>query len=275
MARRTTDVGNPWLDAGIVACRRLDGTPTATPGASGIRRLGERVVPGPVPQLVLRAADRIDGHDGRGALPDPLRLRLAPRRARRGDAQVQGQLDPDPVRRGRRAHRRRRHAAGCAVREPGGQPPLRLRAGARGRAPLLPAALEQLRLLCDLREARRLDARPARGASSGLAPCSTAGSSPASTRWSARSARSSTSTTPWTRRGRSRASSTTCRTGTCGATAVASGRASSTPTSERRTRPSTRCSRPTSCSRRSCRTWPTRCGTTSWAQWPPRRPTCT
>ena len=31
-----------------------------------------------------------------------------------------------------------------------------------------------------------------------------------------------------------------------------------------------------SCSRRSCRTWPTRCGTTSWAQWPPRRPTpCT
>ena len=66
-ASRIEDVGNPWLDAGIV--------PFSTMGyTTRPRVLGEvvpgrprpRVFPGPVPQLVLRDA-RDERHDGRPA----------------------------------------------------------------------------------------------------------------------------------------------------------------------------------------------------------------
>ena len=123
-------------------------------------RLDQRVVSRPVPQLVLRAADRVHRHDRRGACPLALRLRAPARRDRRGDAQEQGQLDP--VRRGRGSHRLRRDALDVRGRQPGGQPALRVRAGARGRAPLLPAALEHVRVLRDVRPPGRLDARPVR-----------------------------------------------------------------------------------------------------------------
>ena len=62
------DVGNPWLDAGIVGLSTLKwNTDRDVLGGVVPGRLDQRVVPGPVPQLVLRAADRVDGHDRRGA----------------------------------------------------------------------------------------------------------------------------------------------------------------------------------------------------------------
>ena len=122
--------------------------------------LDQRVVPRPVPQLVLRAADRVDRHVRRGAGTLALRLRAPARRDRRGDAQEQGQLDT--VRRGRGSDRLRRDALDVRSRQPGGQPALRIRTRARDRAPLLPAALEHVRVLRDVRPPGRLDARSSR-----------------------------------------------------------------------------------------------------------------
>ena len=159
--RDTTDVGNPWLDAGIVGLSTLKWNSDRDywrewyPG-----RLGQRVVPRAVPQLVLRPAHDVDGDDRPGAVPDALRLRADARRARRGDAQEQGQRDL--VRRCRRADRLRRHALDVLGHEPVDEPQLRVRAGPRGRPPLLPAAVEHVRLLRDLRAARRMDAGPDR-----------------------------------------------------------------------------------------------------------------
>ena len=81
--------------------------------------------------------------------------------------------------------------------------------------------------------------------------------------------------TPTTRPGscaRSRRTSTTSRTGTCGSR----GRGSGSPTTRRRRgRPTRRCgmrsSRRCAASRRSCRSWPTRCGRTSCAARAPTR----
>ena len=80
-------------------------------------RLHHRGVPRPVPQLVLRPADDVDGAGRRADDADDLRLRHRPRRARRGDAQEQGERHP--VRRGGRADRRRRHALDVLGRQPG------------------------------------------------------------------------------------------------------------------------------------------------------------
>ncbi len=143
-------------------------------------RLDQRVLPGPVPQLVLRAADRVDRDDRHRADADALRLRAAPRRERRGDAQVEGQLDP--VRRGRRAHRGRRHALDVRRRQPGDEPAFRVWTGPRGGAPVLPAPVEHLRVPRHLRPARRMDARR-HGRRRARAPCSTDGSCRGWTPW--------------------------------------------------------------------------------------------
>ena len=68
-SRRIADVGNPWLDAGIVGISTLSWTdrPRLLAGVvSGRPR--DRVVPGPVPQLVLRAITESDGDDRPGAV---------------------------------------------------------------------------------------------------------------------------------------------------------------------------------------------------------------
>ena len=73
---RIKDVGNPWLDAGIVPFSTLhfreepDVLAPVVPG-----RLHHRELPGPVPQLVLLDARDVDGAAPRGAVQDDLRLR--------------------------------------------------------------------------------------------------------------------------------------------------------------------------------------------------------
>ena len=161
---RIPDVGNPWLDAGIVPFSTLnyrhdrDVLGAVVPG-----RLHHRGVPRPVPQLVLLAADDV-ARCSRTAPPFQTRARPrdGARRARRGDAQEQGQRDL--VRRRRRQDGRRRHALAVLPPEPGEQRQLRLRPGRRGAPRDVPHALEHLRLLRHLRHARRLDAAPARTA---------------------------------------------------------------------------------------------------------------
>ena len=233
-SRRILDVGNPWLDAGIVGLSTLE-------LATGPRLLGE-VVPGRLGHGVASPASSATGstrcsteshRDDRPGAPiqDALRLRAAARRARRGDAQEQGQRDL--VRRRGRADRRRRHALDVLGRQPLHQYELRLPTSAHEvRAPLLPAALEHVRLLRHLRhgwtagrrsaadEAARVGAHPPRP----MDPLA------ASMRRSAMFAGPWMNMTRCAPRGRSRASSTTSRTGTCAATGGASGRASSTPT---------------------------------------------
>jgi len=92
---RIADVGNPWLDAGIVP--RLLGQ--MVPG-----RLHHRVLPGPVPQLVLLDAGHEHRAAARGTVQDDPGLRHAVRRGRPAHAQELGQLDR--VQRGRRAYGR-------------------------------------------------------------------------------------------------------------------------------------------------------------------------
>ena len=130
---RIPDVGNPWLDAGIV--------PFSTLHFREDREYWEKWFPADfitesfpgqfrnwfyamlAMSTVLRA---------RAAVQDDLRLRHAVRRGRPADAQELGQLDR--VRRGRRAHGRRRHALDVHLGAARGQHPLRLARGRRGAA---------------------------------------------------------------------------------------------------------------------------------------------
>ena len=90
-------------------------------------RLRDGGVPRPVPQLVLRHAGD-EHHDGASvAVQDAVGPRPGARRARRGDAQVEGQLHP--VRRGRRQDGRRPDALDVLPGEPGRQHQLRLPPG--------------------------------------------------------------------------------------------------------------------------------------------------
>ncbi len=202
----------------------------------------DRVLPGPVPQLVLRPDHREHGDDRPGAVHHALQLRPAARRARRGDAQEQGQRHL--VRRRGRADRRRRHALDVQRHQPGGEHELRLPPGPRGGAPLLPAGLEHLRLLRHLRAAGRLDAvgcgrdRWAGRGADAAGPLDPVAAGGADRRGARRPRRA---TTRSGRRGRSRRSWTSCRTGTCDATGAASGRASWTTTSAPPTPPCTGC----------------------------------
>ena len=242
-ARRIADVGNPWLDAGIVGSRTLGWTTDRDYWAEWYPgRLRDRVLPGPVPQLVLRPADDVDGHDRPGADAHALRLRAAARRARRGDAQEQGQRHLRSTTRPSRSAPT--SCAGCSP------PPTRrtnlnfgYRPGPRGRAPLLPAAVEHVRLLRHLRAASTAGRRDAdRWGGGGADPARPMDPVAPRRRWSARCAPALDALRRDARRaGRSRASSTSSRTGTCVATGGASGRASSTPTSERPTPLCTRC----------------------------------
>ena len=90
-------------------------------------------VPGPVPQLVLLAADDVDRAREPAAVRDGAGPRDGARRARRRDAQERRQRDL--VRGRRRQHGRRRHALAVPAQQPGAQHQLRLRARGRG-APL-------------------------------------------------------------------------------------------------------------------------------------------
>ena len=160
--RRIPEVGDAWLDAGIVPFSTLGWqNEQARPGgyADGAvgGPLGRRparplllgdVVPGRLglgvaradPALVLLAVVHVGRADRAGAVPARAGVREAARRVRARDAQVVGQRD----RRGRgdRADGRRRHA--LPVRRPHAEPEpeLRLRAGERDQAP--PAHLLEL-----------------------------------------------------------------------------------------------------------------------------------
>ena len=196
--RRIADVGNPWLDAGIVPFSTLHyperprSLAEVVPG-----RLHHRVVPGPVPQLVL--LDARDGHGPaeRAALPDDLRLRDALRRGRPSHAQELGQRDR--VQRGGRAHGRGRHALDVLAPAARGQHPLRLphrRRGSAGAAgPVERAGLLQHVRPTDGLAAGPRDGRvPRRPIPAGAS--STAGSCRAQRRPRQRRRRASPTTTP-------------------------------------------------------------------------------
>ena len=199
--RRVAEVGDVWLDAGIVpfstlgwespeyveagyatgAARGPDHRRSARP-----RHLGE-VVPGRLglgdaradPALVLLAALHVGHADRSGAVPARARLREDARRDRARDAWLLG--EPDRGRGRVRADGRRRDA--LAVLRPAAdpEPPLRLRAWARDQAEAAHALELGRRLLRPVRQHRRLRAdgtpisRPGRPETCAR---STAGSSP-------------------------------------------------------------------------------------------------
>ena len=157
---RIPDVGNPWLDAGIVPFSTLhyrtdpDYWQRWFPGDFVTESF-----PGPVPQLVLLAAGHEHRARGPTALYQPARARHGARPGRAPHAQELGQLDR--VQRGRRSRRRRRDALDLLSDEPGGQRQLRLEDNRRHHAP--PAqAVGELQVLRAVREHRRLDARAGR-----------------------------------------------------------------------------------------------------------------
>ena len=106
---RIPDVGNPWLDAGIVPFSTLhyrtdpDYWQQLVPG-----RLHHRELSRPVPQLVLLAAGDEHGAREPAAVQDRARPRHGARRRRPADAQEHGQRHR--LQRRRRTRRRRRHA---------------------------------------------------------------------------------------------------------------------------------------------------------------------
>ena len=126
-ARRTPDVGNPWLDAGIVGLStlRLEHRPRRTGQQWYPADWISESFPGQFRNWFYALLTMSTVMTGRAPMRGAVRLRPPPRRARRGDAQEQGQLDR--VRGGRRPHRRRRHALDVRGRQPGHEPPLRLR----------------------------------------------------------------------------------------------------------------------------------------------------
>ena len=160
------------------------------------------------------------GSSPRGAVQDALRLRARLRRRRPPDAQELGQRHR--VRRGGRAHGRRRDALDVRQRPARGQHPLRLAGRGRG-SPAAAGAVERVLVLRHLRPAGRL------AAGAGSAPRGAPSGGPLD-RWIlARAARLAgevevdlRTTTPWPPRGRSMASSRSSRPGTCAAPASAS-----------------------------------------------------
>ena len=144
---RIPDVGNPWLDAGIVPFSTLHYREDPEYWAAVVPgRLHHRELPRPVPQLVLLDARDVDGPPPRGAVQDDLRLRPRLRRGRPADAQELGQRDR--VRRGRRADGRRRHALDVRQGPARGQHPVRLARRRRGAARAA-RPVERLRVLRD------------------------------------------------------------------------------------------------------------------------------
>ncbi len=160
---RISDVGNPWLDAGIVPFSTLeyrhnldywkqwfpaDWVSESFPGQ--FRNWFYAL-------LTMGTVMVLDtDHEGDPPFKTLFSLRRPARRARRGDAQVERQRHL--VRGRRRAHGLRRHALAVHAREPGQQPQLRLgrRRRAETRFPL--DAVEHVLVLRDVRQHRRLDA---------------------------------------------------------------------------------------------------------------------
>ena len=163
---RIQDVGNPWLDAGIVPFSTLHYREDPEYWAAVVPgRLHHRELPRPVPQLVLLDARDVHGPPPRAAVQDDLRLRPGVRRGRPPDAQELGQRDR--VRRGGRPDGRRRHALDVRQGATRGEHHVRLARRGRGAARAA-HPVERLRLLRDLRPAGRLE--PARGAAARRRP---------------------------------------------------------------------------------------------------------
>jgi isoleucyl-tRNA synthetase len=163
---RIRDVGNPWLDAGIVPFSTMHyrSDPDYWKGW-----FPADFVPRPVPQLVLLASGDEHGSPPRGAVQDALRLRPRLRRGWPADAQELGQRHR--VRRSRRADGRRCDALDVRQRPAGRQHLLRL--ARRRRSPTAAVGpVERLLVLRDVRSFGRLEpegcgsggrrARPAR-----------------------------------------------------------------------------------------------------------------
>ena len=181
--RRIPEVGDAWLDAGIVPLSTLgwqnpEFVPHgyATGAAAGLTRrrparsrvLGE-VVPGRLglgdaradPALVLLDQLHVDDDGGQAAVPPRAHLRAGERRGRPADAQVG--REHDRGRRGLRPHGRRRDALALLLHAAVRERQLRLRPGGRGAAAAADA-LELGRLPRHLREHRGLAARVGGGA---------------------------------------------------------------------------------------------------------------
>ena len=258
-ARRVADVGDAWLDAGIVPFSTLGwhnetfveagyaegaGVGVTVADLPDHAQLGE-VVPGRLgvgdaradPPVVLLDALH-GGRAGRPvALPAGAHVREGERRDGPPDAQVVGERD---LVRGRdRGDGRRRHALDVRRPAAGPEPELRLRPGRR-REEAAAHALEHVRVLRHLRRDQRLpagglDARR-RAAGRGHAAARPLGRRPHA---GARARVPRGARLPTTRPGSSgpsRPTSTTSRTGTCGCRARGSG----SPTTRRRRAPPTR-----------------------------------
>ena len=165
--RRIAEVGDVWLDAGIVPFSTLgweNPDPTrramrpapqrADGGRSPRSRLLGAVVPGRVglgdagadPALVLLAALHVRRARRPGAVPQGPRLREDARRAGPRDARLVGEHDRGGGR--LRPHGRGRHALAVLRAAPEPEPPLRLRPGTRDQAAAA-HALELARFLAD------------------------------------------------------------------------------------------------------------------------------
>ncbi len=91
-ASRIADVGNPWLDAGIVPFSTTGYRSDPEYWAQVVPcRPDHRELPRPVPQLVLQRAGHGHRADAPGALPQQLQLRHAAGRRWPADAQELGQ----------------------------------------------------------------------------------------------------------------------------------------------------------------------------------------
>ena len=241
--RRIPEVGDAWLDAGIVPLSTLGWqSPESDPGRLRHRR-GEgpdrrrparqrllgAVVPGRLdlgepradPALVLLDQRDGDDDDAPAALSRRPDLRARARRDRPRDAQVDRQRDRGE--RGLRADGRRHRALAVLRSEPEPEHQLRLRAGRGGQAAAADA-LELGRLPRHLREHRRLGAEVGDGALL-AASRSIAGSSPARGSWWPRRRPPTTATGLPRSRPSSRATSRISRTGTSAGHGGASGTA--------------------------------------------------
>ncbi len=175
--RRIPEVGDAWLDAGIVPFstlgwenQRVEGEGVRNgllAGPLGRRPTRPRLLGDVVPRglgvgdaradspLVLLAALHVGRARGKGAVQGDSRLREAPRRDRQGDAQVLGERD-----RGERGHGQDgggRDAVHVLRPRSAAEPELRLRPSERGQA-ASPHVLELRLVLRPLREHRGLQA---------------------------------------------------------------------------------------------------------------------
>ena len=261
---RIKDVGNPWLDAGIVPFSTLhfredpdywakwfpaDFITESFPGQ--FRNWFYSML---AMSTVLRREEPFKTIFG---------YALRVRRGRPPDAQELGQRDR--VRRGRRPDGRRRHALDVRQGPARGEHPVRLARRRRG-APRAARPVERLRVLRDLRPAGRLDADRIGDAAP---PRERPVARPLDPVARGRHGRGRRGAPARRRRGRARRarcrrSSTTCRPGTCACRASGCAATTTPRTARRRSRRSTRrSSRRAGCSRRSCRSWPRRCTGTS------------